>query len=90
MCDIEGEKRKIDALLERAARAAPASVRASESALAEFCTTAASDHYSTECPDECLRRRCSDFAARVMRRDAADRWRASTAKRKDAVAQAKA
>ncbi len=44
MCDIEGEKRKIDALLERAARAAPASVRASESALAEFCTTAASDH----------------------------------------------
>jgi hypothetical protein len=68
MCDIEGEKRKIDALLERAARAAPASVRADESALAEFCLVAASEYYSTDCPDECLRRRCADFAARLTRR----------------------
>ncbi|WP_159731046.1 hypothetical protein [Methylosinus sp. Ce-a6] len=68
MCDIEGERRKIDALLEQAARAAPAGVRTDESALAEFCLVAASEYYSTECPDECLRRRCVDFAARVMRR----------------------
>jgi len=70
MCDIEGERRKIDALLELAARAAPAGVRADESALAEFCLVAASEYYATECPDECLRRRCVDFAARVTRRGA--------------------
>jgi len=90
MCDIEGEKRKIDALLERAARGAPASVRADESALAEFCMIAASEFYSTECPDECLRRRCADFAARVMRRQAADAWRATTAKRRSPIVQEKA
>jgi hypothetical protein len=68
MCDIEAERRKIDALLEAAARAAPASARADESKLAELCLAAASEYYSTECPDECLRRRCVDFAARAMRR----------------------
>jgi len=90
MCDIQGEKRKIDALLERAARAAPACVRSSESALTDFCLIAVSEVYSTECPDECLRRRCADFAARVMRRHAADAWRATSEKRRGAIAQAKA
>ncbi|MBG0811066.1 hypothetical protein IY145_16975 [Methylosinus sp. H3A] len=90
MCDIRGEKRKIDALLERAARAAPANVRADESALAEFCMITASEYYSTECPDECLRRRCADFAARVMRRETADAWRATMAKRRSPIAQEKA
>ncbi|WP_166141213.1 hypothetical protein [Methylosinus sp. RM1] len=89
MCDIEGEKRKIDALLERAARAAPASARADESALADFCLAAASEFYATECPDECLRRRCEDFAARVMRREAPETARA-TPMRRGGIAQAKA
>jgi hypothetical protein len=70
MCEIEGERNKIDALLDAAARAAPAGARSDESALAQFCLAALGEHYATECPDECLRRRCDDFAARVMRGDA--------------------
>ncbi|WP_400769019.1 hypothetical protein [Methylosinus sporium] len=69
MCDIESERGRIDALLDAAARAAPAGVREDERALARFCLAALGEHYATECPDECLRRRCDDFVARIMRGD---------------------
>lgn len=36
------------------------------------------EHYADACPDECIRKRCVDFAARLARRRRAEdsRWRA--------------
>lgn len=75
MCDIERERNKIDAILERAAAMAPVRDCIDAEFLAEFTFAVLSEHYCDACPDECLRKRCIEFAARTAdrRRDALSR-----------------
>ena len=75
MCDIAAEKQKIDALLEDAARKNPMRDCADERLLTELALRALREHYEDTCPDECLRRRCAEFAERLLRRRAVERWR---------------
>lgn len=77
MCDIAKEKQRIDAILERAAGMEPMRDCVDENELADFGLAALSEYYSDACPDECLRQRCMDFAARVARRRRTERWRAA-------------
>lgn len=77
MCDIASEKQKIELILERAAGMEPVRDCIDENHLAEFGLAVLRDHYSDACPDECLRQRCLDFAARLARRRAAERRRAA-------------
>lgn len=81
MCDISAEKQKIEALLEDAARAAPMSDCLEERALVELALGVLRCHYADACPDECLRRRCEDFAERLMHRRAVEHWRRASAER---------
>lgn len=75
MCDIAEEKQKIDALLEDAAHVGPMRDCADERMLTELGLRLLREHYADACPDECLRRRCAEFAERLMRRRAVERWR---------------
>jgi hypothetical protein len=68
MCDIAKERRKIDAILESAVERNDVRDCLDESRLTEFCMIALDDFYSEACPDECLRKRCVEFAAQVVRR----------------------
>lgn len=80
MCDIAGERQKIDGILERAAGMEPMRDCIDEKRLTEFALAVLRDHYSDACPDECLRRRCMDFAALLARRREAERQAAAHAK----------
>ncbi|MBY6239683.1 hypothetical protein [Methylosinus sp. Sm6] len=82
MCDIADEKQKIDALLEDAAREKPMRDCADERVLTELALWALRKHYEHSCPDECLRRRCAEFAERLLRRRAVERWRSASAERR--------
>jgi hypothetical protein len=82
MCDIAAEKQKIDALLEDAARKNPMRDCADERLLTELALRALREHYEDTCPDECLRRRCTEFAERLLRRRAVERWRRASAERR--------
>jgi hypothetical protein len=86
MCDIATEKHKIDALLERAARDAPMRDRSDERRLAAYALRMLNEYYSGDCPDECMRRRCEDFAARLARQGARERWRTASAERRRRIA----
>jgi hypothetical protein len=82
MCDIADEKQKIDALLEDAARRAPMRDCVDERELTAHGLRLLRAHYADACPDECLRRRCADFAERLMRRRAVELWRRASSERR--------
>ncbi|ATQ70093.1 MULTISPECIES: hypothetical protein [Methylosinus] len=82
MCDIAAEKQKIDALLEDAARESPMRDCADERLLTELALRTLREHYEDTCPDECLRRRCTEFAERLLRRRAVARWRRAAVERR--------
>lgn len=68
MCDIAGERQRIDAILALAAEMEPVRNCLDENRLAEFGLMVLGEYYSDACPDECLRKRCVEFATRLARR----------------------
>ena len=68
MCDLSKERRRIDALLAWAAIQEPVRVSIDENELAGFGLAVLREYYADTCPDECIRERCMDFAARLARR----------------------
>lgn len=82
MCDIAEERQKIDALLEEAARVPPMRDCIDERMLTDLGVLLLHEHYSDACPDECLRRRCADFAERLTQRRAVERWRRASEERR--------
>ena len=68
MCDLSLERRRIDAILGWAAIQQPVRDSTDECELAGFGLAVLREYYTDICPDECIRERCKDFAARLARR----------------------
>ena len=65
MCDLAKEKKRIDAILAEAMNQGPARTSTNEIELAGYGLAALHSHYALSCPDECMRKRCDEFAVLV-------------------------
>jgi hypothetical protein len=68
MCDIEKERRKIDALIEETVSPFWYADVGNRDALVEFAVRCLRDDYSGFCTDECIRARCEAHVARRVGR----------------------
>lgn len=68
MCDLAKERKRIDAILGWAAIQEVVRDSTDEAELTNFALVALREHYADACPDECMHKRCKDFAARLARR----------------------
>ena len=68
MCDIEHDRRKIDALIEMNISPFWLEDARNHNALVEVAVKCLSDEYSDICSEECLRSHCKDWVTRNMRR----------------------
>lgn len=67
MCDLASEKQRIDSILASAMNHGPARFSADEVELAGHGLAALRGYYADTCPDECMRKRCEEYAAFVAR-----------------------
>jgi len=67
MCDLDKERRGIDSTFGWAAMREPVRNSIDEDELAGFALAVLQGHYADACPDECLRKRCEEFANRLVR-----------------------
>jgi hypothetical protein len=65
MCDLALEKNRIDSILAEAMNQNSARTSIDETELAGYGLAALRSHYALSCPDECMRKRCDEFAAVV-------------------------
>lgn len=65
MCDLAGERKRIDELLLLAVNSDAARECRDESELTVIALGALREHYDDKCPDECIRKRCEQFAAQI-------------------------
>ena len=65
MCDLAKERRRIDSILAEAMNQSSVRTSTDEIELAGCGLEALRSHYALSCPDECMRRRCDEFAALV-------------------------
>lgn len=65
MCDLAQEKRRIDSILTEAMNRNSARWSIDEVELAGYGLAALRSHYALSCSDECMRKRCDEFAALV-------------------------
>jgi hypothetical protein len=68
MCDIETERRKIDAVIERTLSPFWYADIRNQSALVEFAVRCLRDDYADFCTEECMRLRCAAYIARHVGR----------------------
>lgn len=68
MCDLAKEQKRIDAILGWAAIQEPVRNSIDEAELTDFALAVLREYYADACPDECMRKRCKEFAARLARR----------------------
>jgi len=62
MCDLSKERARIDALLSLVLKSDAARACKDTGELADVALEALRAHYGDKCPDECMRKRCEDFA----------------------------
>lgn len=67
MCDLERHKRRINSILAAAMNQGSARMSIDEVELAGRGLAALRSHYADACPDECIRKRCDEYAAFVAR-----------------------
>lgn len=65
MCDLALEKNRIDSILAEAMNHGPVRTSIDATELAGYGLAALRTHYALSCPDECMRKRCDEFAAIV-------------------------
>ncbi|MBM3552039.1 MAG: hypothetical protein FJX45_09775 [Alphaproteobacteria bacterium] len=65
MCDLANERRRIDSILAEAMNQSPVRTSIDATELAGYGLAALRSHYALTCPDECMRKRCDEFAALV-------------------------
>ncbi len=65
MCDLANERKRIDSILAEAMNQSPVRTSIDEIELADYGLEALRSHYALSCPDECMRKRCDEFAALV-------------------------
>jgi len=70
MCNLVGERKRIDAILAWAACQDAVRDSTDQARLADFALAVLREYYDEACPDECIRKRCEDFAATVARQRA--------------------
>lgn len=63
MCNLAEERKRIDELLFLALKSDSARACADAAELTEVALSALRAHYDDKCPDECIRKRCEEFAA---------------------------
>jgi hypothetical protein len=67
MCDLATEKQRIDVLLAWAMSREPVRYSCNDSELAGYGLAVLREYYGDECPDDCIRKRCEEFANMVAR-----------------------
>ncbi|WP_374544844.1 hypothetical protein [Rhodoblastus sp.] len=67
MCDIEFERRKIDAMILEAIQPFWFSGQWSEAALVECAAASLRDHFADLCTENCVRARCETVIAQAVR-----------------------
>ncbi len=65
MCDLANERLRIDSILAEAMNQSPVRTSIDAIELAGYGLAALRSHYALSCPDECMRKRCDEFAALV-------------------------
>lgn len=65
MCDLAKERKRIDSILAEAMNESPVRASIDEIELAGYGLAALRSHYALTCSDECMRKRCEEFAALV-------------------------
>ncbi|MDP3553490.1 MAG: hypothetical protein Q8R99_05855 [Methylocystis sp.] len=65
MCDLARERKRIDSILADAMNQNSVRLSIDEVELAGYGLAALRSHYALSCPDECMRKRCDEFAAFV-------------------------
>ncbi|MGD9541859.1 hypothetical protein [Methylocystis sp.] len=75
MCDLAKERKRIDSILDEAMSQDPVRMSIDEVELAGYGLAALHRHYALSCPDECMRKRCDEFAALVAMSRRAQRAR---------------
>jgi Glu-tRNA(Gln) amidotransferase subunit E-like FAD-binding protein len=67
MCDLASKKRRIDSILASAMNDGGAGGCVDQDELAGYGIAALRIHYADACPDECIRKRCDEYAAFVAK-----------------------
>jgi hypothetical protein len=65
LCDLANERLRIDSILAEAMNQSPVRTSIDAIELAGYGLAALRSHYALSCPDECMRKRCDEFAALV-------------------------
>lgn len=65
MCNLAKERKRIDSILAEAMNHSSVRTSIDEIELAGYGLAALRSHYAHSCPDECIRKRCDEFAALV-------------------------
>jgi hypothetical protein len=65
LCDLAKERKRIDSILDEARNQSPVRTSIDEVELAGYGLAALHSHYALSCPDECMRKRCDEYAALV-------------------------
>jgi len=66
MCDLVKERKRINELLFLALSGEAARSCEDAGQLSEVALRALREHYDDKCPDECIRKRCEEFAHSVL------------------------
>jgi hypothetical protein len=66
MCEIAHERKRIDSILAEAMNQNSVRTSIDEIELAGHGLAALRSHYALSCSDECMRKRCDEFAALVV------------------------
>ena len=66
MCDLASEKQRIDTILHWAMNRGGARLSTDEAELASLGLAALRSVYTDTCPDECMRKRCEEYALSVV------------------------
>lgn len=65
MCNLANERKRINELLILAVNSDVVRSRADATQLMEVSHAALREHYQDKCPDECIRKRCEEFAQSI-------------------------
>lgn len=66
MCNLAEERKRIDELLFLALKSKAGRSCSEADELAEIALNLLREHYDDKCPDECIRKRCEEFAHFVI------------------------